>query len=59
MRPVHPHCPAFADELPRGSRHIQLRAGFSADCAALNMLPSRYADALSGAASPAPAKLSS
>lgn len=32
-----------------------LRVGYTAGCAASNMLPSRYADALSGTASPAPA----
>ena len=33
-----------------------LRVGYTAGCAASNMLPSRYADALSGTASPAPAR---
>jgi hypothetical protein len=37
---------------------LWLGVGNPADCAASNMLPSRFADALSGTASPAPAKAS-
>jgi len=34
----------------------RLRVGYTAGCAASNMLPGRYADALSGTASPGPAR---
>ena len=57
--PAYPHGSAFVYELPAIRTALWLRAGYTADCAASNMLSRCSAHALSGTASPAPVKASS